>query len=135
MQESIISFETAKLAKEKGLYELSVNYVYCVGYLTMKASNKLIESIGRKNINNQFHLALAPTQSLLQKWLREKHKLFIVVDILQVSTSNKTGYRFTWTIINLKNTIQTEEDDSPLGFLTYEEALEEGLKQSLSLIK
>ena len=71
----------------------------------------------------------APTQSLLQKWLRDKHNLNVTPD-----TFDNTG-RWEAVIISI---IQSEEsrihyEPEPI-FNTYEEALELGLLEALKLI-
>ena len=76
----------------------------------------------------------APTQSLLQKWLREERGIYVGIHPLKISTCDKSGYRFTWYSSQL-NGDKELCDNSPLGHLTYEDALEAGLKQALNLIK
>ena len=72
-------------------------------------------------------LVLAPTQSLLQKWLREVHKISIKID--DYYTNSRV--RFDYNICELGS-----QEDNPVGiFETYEEALETGLYQALKQIK
>lgn len=115
MEEQVVSFEVAKLAKEKGFEEFS---------------NKVFNQFGKLFIFNSGLLANhirinAPTQSLLQKWLREEYK--IDIDIRHWSN----GYGF----ILYKNKIPKIINSLSSGFKTYEEALEEGLKEALNLIE
>jgi len=89
MEDRIISFETAKIAKEKG-FDLKVVY----GYKTESPINKEgdmvscyhfdewgdIEPIdwnNKKYKHNPEGIFSAPTQSGLQKWLRDKYNLWI----------------------------------------------------------
>lgn len=107
MEDQLISFETAKLAKEKGyLYEMS-------------------------------------TQSLLQKWLREEHKLEVLVSFSPDWKWNdedeclcvNMGYRVDWGFVGVYK--KYEKESYPLeryGFKSYEEALEIGLQEALKLI-
>ena len=69
----------------------------------------------------------APTQSLLQKWLREEH--YIIVWVYPAIRLN--GYQGCIQKKNMvgKNIILTHK------FETYEEALEQGLFEALKLIK
>jgi hypothetical protein len=79
MKEQIISFETAKLLKEIGVEEgLECNYVYCIGYDTVNPEQEPIkcESV-RSSVVGQFHLALAPTQVLVQKYFMDNYNLYI----------------------------------------------------------
>ena len=74
MKESIISFETAKLAKEKGFPHRDS--------ITHKAYNVNGE-LGNIFKFDKPYTILAPTQVLLQKWLREIHKIHIVINPYQ----------------------------------------------------
>ena len=106
MKEQLISFETAKLAKEKGfnikIYKNTIDY----------------------ELN-------PPTQSLLQKWLREVHKIHIEIEIAaDEELVNIIPFIYQISIYKQK------EGYFPRDFYnTYEEALEEGLLEALKLIK
>lgn len=74
MQEQLISFETAKLLSNKK-FDIFVPHTYMQEY----ENDPVIIS---SNMNLQagwISTYFAPTQSLLQKWLREKHKIHIYV--------------------------------------------------------
>lgn len=118
MKEEIVSFETAKLAKEKGFNEITKHAYW-------------------KNIENNYFLAdnsdmenselcdcnySAPTQSLLQKWLREVHNAHIWS--VPLSLNHYEYYYF-------KDGGYTFSSD---GYPTYEMAIEEALKKCLLLI-
>lgn len=139
MKEQLISLETAKLAKEKGFNE------ECSHYYDLDDSNKLKHTIeGFKynedcmvNIELEFHnhdnfnRHAAPTQSLLQKWLREEHNIHI-----QLHYDCKYKY---WEFRNfiLNKYIDKEHNKvyfECIGYNTYEEALEAGLSKALSII-
>lgn len=76
MQEELITFETAKLAKEKGF----------IKYTNFRYMSKDVEGC-LVNIGDLTTLAgadiSAPTQSLLQRWLREVHNIDVKVMNLQ----------------------------------------------------
>ena len=119
LKEKLISFETAKLAKEKGFHissrgEGMGKRVFINGELV----NTIFSS------KDHIH---APTQSLLQKWLREVHNVSIKID--DYYTNSRV--RFDYNISELGS-----QEDNPVGvFETYEEALEIGLQEALKLIK
>ena len=119
LKEKLISFETAKLAKEKGFHissrgEGMGKRVFINGELV----NTIFSS------KDHIH---APTQSLLQKWLREVHNVSIKIDDFYTYS----GVRFDYNICKLGS-----QEDNPVGiFETYEEALEIGLQEALKLIK
>jgi hypothetical protein len=135
MQEQIISFETAKLAKEKG-FDWECNHSWDDRSLDkIDKTNELVKHSKYKAFNtddmcDQLMLYSAPTQSILQKWLREVHGLFVNVEHYE----NK-AYRRTWTY-SISTVFQVLEnynfEDNRV--LTYEEALEEGLQEALKNI-
>ena len=119
MKEQMISFETAKIALEKG-FDKGMS-----GYATDGKVYYYLDA--RKKIEYP-----SPTQSLLQKWLREKHEIHIVVYPMIVTACEKQGNRYGYAISIREE--QLHEDDSDLGYLTYEDALEKGLYEALKLI-
>ena len=121
MKDQIIKYETALFAKEKGFFtwcQYRYRYSGEVGKLEPSPFLKLVPD--SKQI-------FAPTQSLLQKWLREVHEIFIFV--------NFYGKNIFWIeILNSKgNMIYDKSQDK--DYDSYEEALENGLLEGLKLIK
>ena len=120
MKEQLISFETAKLAKEKG-FDIEVNQYF---------KEAFPENLMNHNVNCNFNKYIelccsAPTQSLLQKWLREIFGYEVLLDIdLNLDYFVCIKHRDKGLLFESKNT-----------FKTYEEALEKGLQESLKLIK
>jgi hypothetical protein len=114
MEEQLISFETAVLAKEKG-FDIKTLYRF-LGEIYREVD------LNCQLWDNEYY---APTQSLLQKWLREVHGIMISVDI-----ENDCKYFISLTIISPNST----GDDIWGDYKTYEEALEEGLLNGLKLI-
>jgi len=124
MKEQRITFKTAKLAKEKGFID-NCSYYYSNKDRVLKPfmfddNPKVISLCNGKEFNL---LTIAPTQSLLQKWLREKHNITIWFEDwndnkygIHVNQSDETMY--------MPNMI--------LG--TFEQALEQGLQEALKLI-
>lgn len=138
MQEELVLFKTAELAKEKGFNEKS-QYYYILDFGSFQRNTtplKFNTPFESKNIyqscklsGSQPHLALAPTQSLLQKWLREVHKLH--VDLRQNFQSKG---KYFITIYETSNKYHTKfKSDNYHN--TYEEALEVALQEGLKLIK
>ena len=110
MKEQLIGFETAKLAKEKGFKRLCDFSYDEDGMITGNCE--------------QVYNFVAPTQSLLQKWLREKHKIHIELQC-------DSNYYKYFILIYYKTNCVFSLDDS----LIYEEALEIGLQEALKLIE
>ena len=140
MKDELVSFETAKLAKEKGFNE-PCNSFYD---LYNNPDNNLIISISVKDNWNNYKSISVPTQSLLQKWLREVHNIQIEVMLYHmhgkwVGEKYKYGiYRICkneeeWNNTNKYNMEECFHKDNENS--TYEEALEAGLLEGLKLIK
>lgn len=126
MEEEIVSFKTAKLAKENGC-----NIKGCI--MVYDTEGDLTLDIGINNedrgYNNECYKAY--TQSLLQKWLREVHNIQIIIDVIQLNL-NVYEYKYESTIYSSLIEEDWENDDV---FDTYELALEDALVDSLNLIK
>ena len=125
MEEKLISLETAKLAKKKGFIHTQKKVYYNgeLGYLTLDdlKDGKLVDNI-----------EYAPTQSLLQKWLREKHGIHISLKTSVIVGSKDEVYYNVYLIDNTKDNRfypLWEVEDS-----AYEDALENGLLEALKLI-
>ena len=120
MKEQLIEFDTAKLAKVKG-FDWGVSF--------WKSPNSVLY---KKETNNKKlyleHYAI-PTQSILQKWLREVHIIEVYVVPYSVSGGHamRGGKGFYEVVVDKSVTTWS-------GHKTYEEALEEGLQEALKLI-
>lgn len=118
-----------------------MDYKICVN-LNNKIKSSFVYNINTKKITqlgsiifNKDKYLYAPTQSLLQKWLREKHNIVVLVEF---NDGTYTQDNFTFFIY--KNDIAVKHHGIPKNselksYNTYEKALEEGLLQALKLIK
>ena len=140
MKEELISFETAELAKEKGFKELCfaafhknnrndgyfesgiISQSEYFKFPTMSNGDKI--AVLQKDY---IHTILRPTQSLLQKWLREVHKIDVEAPL--VYKLNTREYLVRIYRHNTEIILSTFH-----YYNTYEEALEEGLYQALLLV-
>ena len=132
MEEQFITFETAKLAKEKG-FDVETTYNYYFD-----------ETIGSSNSKQNWNsstteLYSRPTQALLQRWLRKIHKINVESNYL----SNIQKYRTLFKPMSIipktfKNRTEyglaVDKYYSKTSHDTYEDALEEGLYKALKLI-
>lgn len=143
MQDQLISFETARLAREKGFNIPCKAKINCSHYHFVE-NNIIPKNIGTsenemfapvKNWNNleepdhyrqQIILkglnTSLPTQSLLQRWLREIHSINFFV---YLKGDEGWIYSFSYHISDFSKEI----------YKSYEEALEQGLLKALKLIK
>ena len=120
MKEQLIEFETAKLAKEKGFVSvLSFPKCYDNGKLIKRPS---FSSSSPTDYGDRF--IAAPTQSLLQKWLREEYGIKLTIIFRENITTGEESW--DWLI---KGTAVVYR-----RFKTYEQALEAGLIEALKLI-
>ena len=117
IHEEICTYEVCRLAKEKGFNGKCYHYYQKGELQTDKCFNRY-----NKGVDS---ICSAPTQSLLQRWLREEKKWNVVVRMYE-----DEGYY--WFIQNSKGKLQesyfTYADEM---FATYELALEDALKYAL----
>ena len=135
IEEEYISFETAKLAKEKGFNEPCRHY-YLNGAKEVNNETIMIYDLPYPYNSTDKNYFAAPTQSLLARWLREKHKLFIEVTVdfirlIREGDSTKYYPIYYYKIVNLKNADYTNNKEE---FRFYEEAMEAGLQEALKLL-
>ena len=138
MREQLITHITSVLAKAKG-FDTYCEYSYWEGKLTDMTPGYPLEDGKHSDYNTYlaYPRQLAPTQSLLQKWLREVHN----VDV-QINSYRKHGKKvysqavYYDNFINNRSVRKTARGNSVhITFSTYEEALEEGLLKGLKLVK
>lgn len=133
MKDTLISYSTAELAHDKGFKIRCPNMFDRNKEIQTTPSIKQILSEGGtyKDIKTPIQI-FAPTQSLLQKWLRDNHKIFVFSDSILDCTIHEKGIkRFYFNI----DDIDSSDADNIELFDTYEKALEEGLYEALKLIK
>lgn len=165
MKEEFITFETAKLAKEKG-FNISVLEYICIHgvFQCINESTYYEEGDGYRCLNNlggpilqdynnvkidsdyagqgpcfyndeDRSIYSAPTQSLLQRWLRERHNIHMECVHTTLNTLNNISYYCN--IYDYKNHHYSAQLN-PLETKfhnTYEQALEEALYKALKQIK
>ena len=119
--EDYVSFETAKLLKEKGFDEnCSRSYV----------KDKLTHSQGRNNsyytiMYETYRPISAPTLQMAMKWLREVHKIAINIGWGEVFKEN---YQWWCIILNQNSGEILQENEYGK---TYEEVCEAAIKYCL----
>ena len=150
MKDELIKFETAKLAKEK-CFDVPCNH-YIYTSKALKIVNKNREGLtGDKNtfkenhtfsqkdrlhkgrmVSRNSHLTTisTPTQSLLQKWLREEHDIHLVIQY----SKHWKGYQWRYDDWRNREENPDMKRNSYTEFKTYELALESGLFNALKLL-
>ena len=120
MEEEIITLKVAKLAKAKGFNE-ACNDMY---FREMDTISSTKMDMG--GYPNRYSNAIAaPTQSLLQKWLREKHN--VIVEIGGINCHIDVSF-IKYYSYNIMGNLYNQNDDE---HNTWEEALEAGLQEAL----
>src|SRR6188768_2065903 len=105
MEDQKISFETAKLAKEKGI-DLPHTHYYVYPFRSFKATGELKQNLTNDDYNHNLlqvvrtrkmapHIAPAYTQSLLQKYLIEEHEIIVFASHETIDDAESA---WTWTI-------------------------------------
>lgn len=124
IEESYVSFDTAKLLKEAGFDEVC-SWAYYRAYnwcLIHERNSKLCLGYYSR-----------PTQALAARWLREVHR--IVVDVTFIPPLFD-GVNWQYFIGNMDDMVwEGDFEPSERKYATYEEALEAGLQEAIKLIK
>ncbi len=123
IEEVVVSFETAKLSKEKGFsHHMIMNYYN---------ENKELIDVGQLWTKDETEedVLMAPTQCMLQRWLRQEHGISVLV-----------GHDGMWTVSISKwgeksQVFEGQGYDRGFHIISYEQALESGLEKGLLLIK
>lgn len=126
MEDTRVTFETAKLAKEKGFFQetnrLEIPYYNYKGEFKGDVSDWRIRKYIRGENTSDIESVSAPTQSLLAKWLREEHNIHLIA----YKNINIDGYDWCY--------ITTDGITNINSYKTYEQAYEIGLQEALKLI-
>lgn len=132
MQEQLISFETAKLAKDKGFNEPCFNF-YEDDVLT-DGSQYSIKSVRNSGFLEGYKWVRqsAPTQALLKKWLRETHKMYVQAFPLNTGKWEPIIY-FLDQPLDGTDGMSLHTESNKLD--SEEEAIERGLQEALNMIK
>lgn len=137
MKEQLVTFETAKLAKEKG-FDWVVFRTYHEDFPKEKAELQYDGDyddawIDEQNWNNWYegHIS-APTQTLLQKWLREEFGLIMWVQPCWEDDRSIEGYTFELVRDDKQGSLLGEDHDE--FWDKFEDAFEAGLQKTLTFI-
>lgn len=132
-KDKVVSPYIAELAIKKG-FDWDTIHIWC-DYDTVeerKLDKPRVKVIRQESQRDRF--LPAPTQSLLQRWLREVHKIYVSIDEEHIMRWFYTIY-YTYSPDEM---IELDLDDLNImndEFESYEEALEQGLIEALKIIK
>ena len=122
ISEDYVSFEIAKLLKEKGFDQNCATY-YLDGQVWRHYHGEVIPK-GKQ-------IYAATTQAVAMKWLREKHNLFIQVTIVPHTTITMEQKYYLFSIHKDRRRIAFRKDFSSECYSTYEQACEAAIKYCL----
>jgi hypothetical protein len=133
MEDTRVTFETAKLAKGKGFPQetnrLEIPYYNYKGEFKGDVSDWRVRKYIRGEDTSDVESVSAPTQSLLAKWLRKEHNLHINICSLSMNC-----FSFMLEKLNDTGTTLCGGHLGKINYKTYEEAYEIGLQEALKLI-
>lgn len=130
LKEDIISFATSKLAHK-------ASFIFKGRTNDWLNTTLPYHEDGKRNIDLTYEGISypAPTQSLLQKWLRVKHNLLVEVNYRTFGVSSGNGYFYMVERKNKDKSMNNYTGKTIFeGFETYEDALEVGLQQALTIL-
>ena len=126
MIEELVTLETAKMLKEKGFKEDVFTFyeLDCIeGDMILSETYDYSD-----NFNKKDDCFSAPSQSLVQKWLRQEKNLHIEISYMY-------GNYWIYDILTIPEHDLVGLSDRPIiRYETYEEALEAGIFEALKLI-
>ena len=120
--EDYVSFEVAKLLKEKGFDCL------CHSYFRKDNPNNLVKGTCGANWNDVPFFTSRPTLQMTMKWLREVHGYVIVVE----PGLSEDKHVWTYKVIFYRTRTMLLQHEDNVGSSTYEEACEAAIKYILS---
>lgn len=128
IEESYVSFDTAKLLKEVGFD------VPCKNYYELEDGEEVIkDSISPYDYNGFGDMICShPTLALAARWLREVHDTFVKME--RVGNFDGKEFRFYWSYSLISVSTACLKSISGGRYDSYEEALEAGIVQVLERI-
>lgn len=123
--EDYVSFEVAKLLKEKGFNEDCRDSYDWGGNLHLNTSSN----------NGSIKKIAAPTLQMAMKWLREEHSIIIIVEphIFNPQEGRTTQFRFSvWVEDNYEDPYFDDPEHQFESFSTYEKTCDVAIKYCLT---
>lgn len=137
IEESYVSFDTAKLLKEAGFNVpcRGIYRAYRIGISVFHEYNRKSakDDLCRNAVDGFQYEYLAPTQALAARWLREVHRIVVDVTFIPPLTG---GDVWRYFIGNMDDMVWNGDYvPSDEFYRTYEKAIEAGLQEAIKLIK
>lgn len=136
IEESYVSFDTARMLKEVGFD------VPCRDFFTIEGDGNVVITEARScREHNSFEgcFISCPTLALAARWLREVHGIHVMIHPYYDCSVNADGEivdkRMYWGYMILYAATGNLAEDNDERFDNYEQALEVGLQKVIKLIK
>lgn len=133
LYEDYISFEIAKLLKEKGFNEPTETIIYPDNKIVFVDINSVSRIPHQKLKNSEINLydngVCCPTHQMALKWLREIHNIFIQIDYVVLA---KKSFEYLYEIHDMRKGRSVAVSPFRDDYETYEEACEEAIKYCLT---
>lgn len=124
IKEAYVSYEIAKLLKEKGFNEPCIRHWDCDDHSLYGANDIPISNSELRD--NEYNGVSAPTHQMACAWLREVHNIFIEIS---VSIDLNGNYHFSYTILD-KECKYVRRGYTDFDW-NYEDAMEAAIKYCL----
>ena len=133
MHEEIVTYEVAKLAKEKGFNWMPSMYFHSGVERDLREVG--VNGANPNKIPHSPHIS-CPTQTQLQRWLREEKGIYIETYIDWEDSIEYEMIRYSWRVATIYRVGNNDiggyyKNESEVYFDTYELALEDALKYAL----
>ena len=124
--EDYVSFETAKLLKEKGFDEYGFNGY--IKYKYVKEFDTYLQTSEYVDYNFKKYYYPCPTLQMAMKWLREEYKMHCDIGYDDLG--------WFWNILDIDNAVPVEERPKIIkncftSYSTYEEACESAIRYTI----
>ena len=132
MKEQIVQYETSKLLKEIGFNYPVINQ-YIGDKLYLGKDFTLCDPIDVNSDAKDRDVYSAPTQSLAQKFLREKYGIVVTIDTVWDYNNLPPifeGYRYRISFVKYVYEVGESEICK-----TFDEALEKGIRKGIKIVK
>ena len=127
IEESYVSFDTAKLLKEAG-FDAPCYVQYSDRGVQWDASYP-------ENFNADDWGYSCPTQALAARWLREVHGIHVYAIQTNLPYTEPQTTKWEWGYVIDKVDDPNGESIFDMNFTSYEKALEAGLREAIKLVK
>lgn len=131
IKEEYVSFEVARLLKDKGFNEPTI------GTYNIESKNPILVERPIRAIHCEAIIS-APTQAMAMMWLREVHNIHIMIDCIGkinydpiVQRFDGKDFKIEGTEVGVTKRINGKWVNVRRGFKTYEDACEAAIKYTL----